>query len=80
MPVPQPLTSAQGAVVKNLREVARSVASDLGLAPELLARKKDVEACVRHYVVHGSLAEQYNSWRGVLLAEEVEPILTNVDR
>ncbi len=78
-PVPRPLTSSQGAVVKTLREIAREVASDLGLAPELLARKKDVEACVRHYAVHGSMSEHYEAWRATVLGSQFEPLLAKVE-
>ena len=49
----RPLSPSQGARLKVLRDLAREVANSLGLAPELLARKKDVEACLRHFNATG---------------------------
>ena len=66
--LPKPLSSAQGATVKMLREVALSKANHLGMAPELLARKKDLEACVRHHVSSSALSPHYTACRGELVA------------
>ena len=59
----RPLSPSQGARLKVLRDLAREVANSLGLAPELLARKKDVEACLRHFNATGELSEIYFGWR-----------------
>ena len=45
----RPMTAAQSARVKALRAVAAEQAQTLDIAPELLARRKDVENCLRHY-------------------------------
>jgi len=66
-PLPRPLTSAQGATLKSLRVVARSKAESLGLAPELLARKRELESCIRHHAQCSELSPHYLSWRAELV-------------
>ncbi len=39
------------------------------MAPELLARKREVEACVRHYMATGELSEPYRGWREALVGD-----------
>jgi len=77
-PLPRPLTSAQGAVLKALRDVARQAAVSLNIAPELLARKKDLEFCVRHHSQSEELSPHYSSWRGELVADPFLDILQPV--
>lgn len=64
-----PLGSAAQGAVSAMREVAQSTATALGMAPELLGRRRDVEACVRHYVATGELTDLYAGWRGPVLAD-----------
>ena len=64
-----PLGGAANAVVRRLRDIARGRAEDLGMAPELLARKREVEACVRHYLATRELSEAYLGWRAPLVGE-----------
>lgn len=66
-PLPRPLSSAQGATLKILRDVARAKAENLGIAPELLARKRDLEACILHYQQRFELSPHYSTWRGALI-------------
>jgi ribonuclease D len=66
-PLPRPLTSAQGTTLKSLRSVARSKAETLGIAPELLARKRDLEHCIRHHAECAELSPHYSAWRGELV-------------
>ena len=61
--LPGPLSAQQNAVVKRLREVGRGKAEDLGLAPELLSRKREVEECVRIYVSEGTMSALFQGWR-----------------
>ena len=68
-PLPKPLSSAQGALLKQLREIAREKAEQQGVAIELLARKKDLEYCIRHYAQTRQLSPYYAAWREELLAE-----------
>ncbi|MEM7097009.1 MAG: HRDC domain-containing protein [Pseudomonadota bacterium] len=67
--LPGPLTSQQNAMVKRLREAGRLKAADLGLAPELLSRKREVEACVRHYATQGTMSDLFLGWRSEALHE-----------
>ncbi|MEM9622988.1 MAG: ribonuclease D [Pseudomonadota bacterium] len=73
--IDRPLSAAQGAVVKDLREVARKQSTLLNFAPELLARKRDVEACVRHYLRYEQLTDHYRSWRHDLVGAQFAEIL-----
>jgi ribonuclease D len=75
--VPRPLSSAQGKLLKLMRDAARDVAQRLGVAPELLARKRDLEACIRHYRSSQELSPTYQSWRGSLLGDQFLNVLQN---
>ncbi len=75
--LPRPLSSQQGALLKALREVARRKAASLGIAPELLARKKDLETCVRYHAYKADLSPYYLNWRADLVAEPFTSILRN---
>jgi ribonuclease D len=68
--LPRPLNTAQNAQLKKLRATALDVVEDMALAPELLARKRDIENCLRHYLQHQELSEPYHAWRGELLADK----------
>lgn len=70
-----PLTQRQGEVSKSLRDVARAQAEAQEMSQELLARKKDVEACIRHYLRTGELSETYSGWREPLLGDRFRDIL-----
>ncbi|TDJ35724.1 MAG: ribonuclease D [Gammaproteobacteria bacterium] len=74
----RPLTQGQGAITKTLRGVARELAEQMEFAQELLARKRDVEACVRHYFATGELSPAYLGWRAPLLADEFNELLQGV--
>lgn len=74
-PPAAPLSRAQDALVQALRERARSVAESLGMAPELLARKREVEACVRSYRDTGELSEAYLGWREPLVGSAFRELL-----
>lgn len=66
-PLPRPLSQGQGSVLKRLREIARDEALHLGIAPELLARKRSVEKCFRQFHANGELSLEYRGWRSALL-------------
>ena len=61
--LPKPLSKRQGGMLKTLREIGRRRAQELGIAPELLARQRDVEECIRHFRATGTLSELYMGWR-----------------
>lgn len=68
--LPRPLSQRQGGLMRSLRDIGRGRAQELGIAPELLARQRDIEQCVRHYRATGSLSESYLGWRGDVLGDE----------
>lgn len=70
-----PLSQHQGEILKQLREVARAQAESLGMSQELLARKRDVESCIRYYSETGELSQTYSSWREPLLGDSFRDIL-----
>jgi ribonuclease D len=65
----QPLTGAQQDAVASLRAIGTERAEALGMAPELLSRKREVETCVRHFVQHRELSEAYAGWRRELVGD-----------
>jgi ribonuclease D len=71
----RPLSPSQGARLKALRDVARDAAQSFAMAPELLARKKDVEACLRHFMQNRELSEIYAGWRGDVVGKPFLEIL-----
>ncbi len=73
-----PLGSAPTAAVRELRDIARREAEALGMAPELLARKREVEACVRHFAATGELSLAYRGWRAPLVEESFRRCLERV--
>jgi ribonuclease D len=66
---PGPLSKAETVAVQDLRAIARARAEALGMAPELLARKRDVEACLRQFRASGELSEAYLGWRAALVGD-----------
>ncbi len=73
---PRPLSGGQNALVKQLRAVGQDRAASLGLAPELLSRRRDLEACLRHHASTGELSATYQGWRGALVGTEFAAILS----
>jgi len=65
----QPLTGAQQEAVTSLRAIAAERAEALGMATELLGRKREVEACVRHFVQYRELPQAYAGWRRELVGD-----------
>lgn len=73
--VPRPLNTRASEVVRELRSAARSAAERLGMAPELVARKRDLETALRHYRDHGELSERFRGWRGEVVGDACRKIL-----
>ena len=76
-PLPTALKRRDGEAITELRDVGRREAARLGFAPELLARKRDLEADYRHYREHGVLPPRYDGWRGDVLGSAFEDILAD---
>ncbi len=70
-PLPPPLTRAQGQQVKRLRALIRARAEQAGVAVELLARRRDVEALVQGDPGQAESSVLLQGWRGRLLGEEL---------
>jgi ribonuclease D len=73
----KPLTPGQTARVKALRAVASDHAANLGFATELLARRKDVEECLRSYMARAELSDHFKGWRDGVLGDEFRQILAS---
>ena len=74
-PVPErPLSPREGGVVKAMRDFARTRAEALGIAPELLARRRVLEACVRHFRDYRELPGSLR-WRLELVGERFSELL-----
>lgn len=72
--LPPPLSPSAGDLLKGLKGVVRCSATDLGLAPELLMRKKDYEFIVRSGFKNGlfHLPEHIeHSWRKTIIGDEL---------
>lgn len=67
-PLPAPLTRAEGEVMKSLRAAARERASELGLAEELLARKRLIEPLM---LDDAPVPEVWEGWRWPLIGERL---------
>ena len=68
--LPEPLSRRQGELAVALRKSAKECAERLGMAPELLARRRDMESCVLHWREHGDLPPWFGAWREGLLGDE----------
>lgn len=64
-----PLPGAATQLVNRLRDLARQRAESLGMAPELLGRKREVEECVRQFMATGRLSDAYSGWRAAVVGE-----------
>jgi len=73
-----PLTQSQGEISKKLRDVARSRAEKQQMSQELLARKRDVERCIRHFSATGELSPDYTGWREPLVGDSFRDILARL--
>ena len=74
-PVPAPpLSPREGGVLKAMRDFARSRAEALGIAPELLARRRVLEACIRHFRDYRELPGSLR-WRLELVGERFAELL-----
>ncbi len=73
-----PLSQRQGEVSKQMREVARARAEQEAMSQELLARKRDVESCIRHYSQTGELSAEYSGWREPLVGASFRDLLARL--
>jgi len=69
--IDSPLTPGEGKHIKQLREVAAALAEEQKFAPELVARKRDLEALFRHFRVSGTLSPVYSGWRRDVVGDQL---------
>lgn len=74
-PLPGPLSKRQRTAAKRMRDSVRAISERLGLAPELLGRKRLIEACVRRFFASGDLPEALLGWRAPLVGERFLELL-----
>lgn len=72
-PLPEPLSRPERAAVKRMRDVVRAEADRLGMAAELLGRRRLLEACVRRFSATGVLPDL--GWRAPLVGEAFLEVL-----
>jgi ribonuclease D len=73
-----PLTQSQARVSKKLRDIARREADERAFSQELLARRREVERCVRHFLATGRLSEAYSGWREALVGDKFREVLAQL--
>ena len=73
--IPPPLKPAATAAVKEMRRTAGETAGRLGVAKELVSRKRDLEALYRHYRDHRVLPDWFDGWRAEVLGGALEELL-----
>ncbi len=76
-PLPAPLTQGEAKIVKQLRQHGVTQAEQLGMAPELLVRRKDLEACLRTYLQSGQLHAAFLGWRYPIVGAFFEQTLAD---
>lgn len=79
--LPEPLPADANKLLKSLRKVGQSHAERLGIAPEIVLRKKTLEALVRTGYPGGPylLPEEFAGWRRELMGEELLSIANAED-
>jgi len=76
--ISKPLSSSENKLVKELRDVAKARAEDLGMAPELLARKREVEKYVRGLRSARDSLHNYADWRAALVGDDFRSLSAQV--
>ena len=72
----RPLSRRDGGLVRALREAGRRESDRLGIAPELLARKRDLEADLHYFRGRGELPPRYRQgWRRGVVGDIFTEIL-----
>ncbi|MCC5885596.1 MAG: ribonuclease D [Gammaproteobacteria bacterium] len=77
-PLPPPMTRADGERLKQFRKRAQHHARDLGLAEELLARKRLLEPLFAPAAVLDDCPDALKGWRWEILGPEIEGLLNEV--
>ena len=67
LPAPKPLTPAQTQCYKQFKAVAEEVADQLGVAPEVFVKKRDIEEVIRS----ARLPDALTTWRKPLIGDKL---------
>ncbi|GAA5315274.1 MAG: ribonuclease D [Candidatus Pelagadaptatus aseana] len=78
--LPRPLSPESGDLVKSLKKVQQQFAEDLGVPPEILLRKKDIEFMVRAALEQSCLSfpDNLKGWRQVLMGDALATEINSV--
>ncbi len=79
-PLDSPLTQSQGELIKKLKAIGNARAEELGMAEEMLARRRDLEACLRFFLKNGELPKMYQGWRADIIAQEYLDVLQSYEK
>lgn len=70
--LPKPLTPAQGEILKAFKAVAQEVSQAQAITPEILTRKKDLEALTRSVLAgQVQLPDSFGGWRYAVIGEQL---------
>ncbi|WP_415885212.1 ribonuclease D [Neptuniibacter sp. QD37_6] len=81
-PIPKPLHFFWNKHIKKLKAIARRVAEEQNVAPEILLRRKELELLIRSGVDEGEyrLPEKITAWRQELLASQLLAELQKIEK
>ncbi|WP_415903227.1 ribonuclease D [Neptuniibacter sp. QD29_5] len=81
-PIPKPLHFFWNKHIKKLKAIARRVAEEQNIAPEILLRRKELELLIRSGVDEGEyrLPEKITAWRQELLASQLLAELQKIEK
>lgn len=77
LPIPKPLPILWNKRVKKLKALSRKTASDIGICPEILLRKKDLDALIRSRDKQGgyALPPELQGWRKDVIGDQLLEML-----
>lgn len=73
--LPAPLSASESRTLKELKAVGAERARTLQIAEELLARRRDLETCLRSVRSDGNLPTNFLGWRRALIGETFAAML-----
>lgn len=74
--LPAPLNASESRTLKELKAVGAERARSLDIAEELLARRRDLETCLRSVRFDGNLPANFLGWRRALVGETFAAMLS----
>lgn len=82
LPIDRPLPFFWNKHIKRLKSIVRSRAAELGIAPEILLRKKELDALIRSGLESGEyrLPEMITPWRREAVGERLLAALNEIEK